>query len=107
MPRDGVARWYRHCLNPHYSYFEHFVKNGHPALGRKSSSCPNTTRCLSIQELRKVACEDWSERCRGKRVKAPKDRQDFEFAEKSAKDIEMEELMASLQSMGGMGGMGE
>lgn len=52
-------------------------------------------------------CKDWSERCSGKRVKAPEDRQDFEFMEKSAKDIEMDDLMASLQGMGGMGGMGK
>lgn len=55
------------------------------------------------QAFRKVMCEDWSERCSGKRVKAPKDRQDFEFMEKSAKDFEMDDLMASLQGMGGMG----
>lgn len=57
------------------------------------------------QALQKVACEDWSERCSDSRVKAPKGRKDFEFEKKSAKDIEMEELMETLQASG-MGGMG-
>ena len=40
-------------------------------------------------------------------MKAPKDRQDYEFEEKSEKDFEIAEMMERLQnSMGGMGGMG-
>lgn len=57
------------------------------------------------QELAKEACGEWSDRCEGKRVKAPKGRQDYEFEEKSEKDFEIAEMMERLQnSMGGMGG---
>lgn len=53
-----------------------------------------------------MACTEWSERCGGSRVKASKDRVDYEFLEKSAKDVEMDELMETLQASGLGGGMG-
>ncbi|CAM9675972.1 unnamed protein product [Ectocarpus sp. 6 AP-2014] len=63
---------------------------------------------LGLSELQKAACGEWSDRCSGKkRVKAPKDRQDYEFEPKTAKDFEVAEAMERLQnSMGGMGGPG-
>lgn len=62
--------------------------------------------CFLSQELRKKGCKEWSERCSGKRVKAPKGRTDYTFQEKTKKDFEMEDLMESLNGMPGMGGMG-
>eukprot|EP00752_Nemacystus_decipiens_P004119 g3768.t1 len=60
---------------------------------------------LGASELAKEACGEWSDRCGGKRVKAPKGRQDHEFEEKSEKDFEVAEMLERLQnSMGGMGG---
>ncbi|CAM9495667.1 unnamed protein product [Pylaiella littoralis] len=60
---------------------------------------------LGASELQKEACGEWSDRCEGKRVKAPKDRKDFELEEKSAKDFAVAEMVEKLQStMGGMGG---
>eukprot|EP00904_Undaria_pinnatifida_P010457 jgi/Undpi1/6541/HiC_scaffold_20.g09020.m1 len=62
---------------------------------------------LGLEELRKQACGEWSGRCGKKRVKAPEDREDFYFQEKSEKDFELEDMMETLQGMGGgMGGMG-
>lgn len=41
-------------------------------------------------------------------MKAPEDREDFYFQEKSEKDFELEDMMETLQGMGGgMGGMGK
>ena len=39
-------------------------------------------------------------------MKAPKDREDFTFQEKSEKDFEIEDMMETLQASGMGGGMG-
>lgn len=61
---------------------------------------------VPLQEMQSVACEEWSERCSGSRIKAPKGREDFAFEEKSAKDVEMDDLMEVLQASGMGGSMG-
>ena len=63
---------------------------------------------LNQNELIKLTCSDWSERCssNGKKPKmsSKRNRKDYEFKEIDEKALEMEHLMENMEGMG-MGGM--
>lgn len=63
---------------------------------------------LKQNELMKLTCSDWSERCNSNgnkpKMSSKRNRKDYEFKEIDEKALEMEHLMESMQGMG-MGGM--
>lgn len=59
---------------------------------------------LSRKELKSKVCKEWSGRCSSKSKPINFDRTDLPFEEISAKDLEMEQLMATMKAAG-MGGM--